>query len=132
MEKISEMGPESEEADIRIKNIEDARAYALSKPGATEDLFADHWISFRVEGRWFMLIQLDAPEPRIAVKLPPDMGATLREQYDGIRAAYHMNKVHWNDLYLEQLDGDLIAKCIACSYDLTVKKLTKSLRKKYE
>jgi predicted DNA-binding protein (MmcQ/YjbR family) len=132
MEKLSEMGPESEDADISIKDIEEARAYALSLPGTTEDLFAGDWISFRVEGRWFMLMQLDAPQPRVAVKLPPDEGSALREQYDGVRPAYHMNKIHWNDLYLEQLDGALVARCIATSYHLTVEKLPKALRRRYE
>lgn len=84
-------------------DIEEARLVALQHKGVTEELFAERWISFRIEGKWFMLIELDTPEPRIAVKLKPEHGQELREQYDGVKPAYHMNKKHWNDLYLDLL-----------------------------
>jgi predicted DNA-binding protein (MmcQ/YjbR family) len=42
-----------------------------------------------------------------------------------------MNKEHWNDLYLDQLDDDFIEKCIRDSYSLVVSKLSKKLREKY-
>ena len=64
-------------------NLEDVREYALSLNNqVTEELFAEQWISWRIAGKWFLLMQLDAPEPRVAVKLPPDVGAALREQYE--------------------------------------------------
>jgi predicted DNA-binding protein (MmcQ/YjbR family) len=109
-------------------NIEEVREYALSLSCVTEDLFAGTWISFRVKGKWFMLMQLDAPEPRVAVKLPPEDGQWLRDHYDGITAAFHMNKMHWNDLYLEQLSKELICEQIKKSYLIVVKRLPKSLR----
>lgn len=106
-------------------NIEDIRNYALSLPLVTEDLFAENWISFRIKGKWFMLMQLDAPEPRVAVKLPPEEGAALREQYPGVTAAYHMNKTHWNDLYLDKLPEAFIKKQIMDSYELVASHLSK-------
>ena len=68
-------------------------------------------------------MQLDAPEPRVAVKLLPEDSAELRVQYDGIRPAYHMNKTHWNDLYLNELDDTLIQELITSSYHLIASKL---------
>lgn len=112
-------------------NIEAVREFALALEHVTEDLFAENWITFRVEGKWFLMMQLDAPEPRIAVKLSPERGASLREQYEGVRPAYHMNKIHWNDLYLEQLDASLVQQCITESYSLVVAGLPKVLRKKH-
>lgn len=106
-------------------DIEEVREYALSLSNATEDLFAENWISFRIGGKWFLLMQLDAPQPRIAVKLPPEEGSMLREQYEGIQPAYHMNKTHWNDLYLEQLDNSLIRQLILRSYQLVASRLSK-------
>lgn len=48
--------------------FDEARIFALSlSPSVTEDLFAEDWISFRIAGKWFMLMQLDTPEPRVAV-----------------------------------------------------------------
>ena len=109
-------------------NIEEIRNYALSlNNNVTEDLFAEQWISWRIAGKWFLLVQLDAPEPRIAVKLPPAVGTALRERYDGVRPAYHMNKTHWSDLYLNLLDDDFVKEQINASFQLVASKLPKKL-----
>ncbi len=113
-------------------DIEQVREFALSMKDVTEALFGGkQWLSFSVEGKWFMLLQLDAPAPRVAVKLLPEQGQMLRERYEGVCAAYHMNKEHWNDLYLEQLNDEFVKKCITDSYNLVVSKLNKKLRDKY-
>lgn len=107
-------------------NIEEVRAFALGiSPEVTEELFAEEWISWRIGGKWFMLMQLDAPEPRVAVKLPPETGLELRDQYSGVRPAYHMNKTHWNDLYLNELSDDFVKEQITASYKLVRSKLPK-------
>ena len=109
-------------------NVEEVRTYALSlSQQVTEDLFADEWISFRIGGKWFLLMQLDAPEPRVAVKLPPETGLVLREQYNGVQPAYHMNKRHWNDLYLNRLPNGFVKEQIKASYNLVVSNLPKRL-----
>lgn len=113
-------------------NIEEVRDFALSLSHVTEDFFADSWLSFRIGGKWFLLIQLDAPEPRIAVKLPPRVGETLREEISGVCPAYHLNKKHWNDLYIEQLDKDFICKHILMSYNLVFNSLPKDVKQKVE
>ena len=105
-------------------NIEEIRNYALSQSeDVTEDLFAEQWISWRIAGKWFLLLQLDAPEPRVAVKLPPATNVALREQYEGVRPAYHMNKTHWSDLYLNLLDDNFIKEQITISFRLVARKL---------
>jgi len=110
-------------------DIEQVREYALSlNPKVTEELFAEEWVSWRIAGKWFMLMQLDAPEPRVAVKLRPDEALSFRERYDGIRPAYHMNKIHWSDLYLELLDDELVQKLVSDSYHLVVSRLPKRLQ----
>ena len=109
-------------------NIEEVRDYARSLGNVTEELFAENWISFRIAGKWFLLIQLDAPEPRIAVKLPPEIGLALREEFDSVRPAYHMNKKHWNDLYLDMLDDAFVREQILKSYNLVAAKLPKSIK----
>ena len=107
-------------------NIEEVRSYALSlNEQVTEELFAEQWISWRIAGKWFLLMQLDAPEPRVAVKLPPATSITLREQYDGVRPAYHMNKTHWSDLYLHLLDDAFIKEQISASFHLVASKWMK-------
>ena len=112
-------------------NIEEVRSYALGlNESVTEELFAEQWISWRIAGKWFLLMQLDAPEPRVAVKLPPATNIMLREQYDGVRPAYHMNKTHWSDLYLNLLDADFIKAQINASFHLVMSKLPEKSKRK--
>lgn len=114
-------------------NIEQAREYALSLPGVEESLFAEDWVQYRVEGKWFMLLWLNAPEPRVAVKCDPNIATELRERYRGVEPAYHMNKRMWNDLYMNRdLEKADVEKWIRHSYDEVVKKLPKSVRTKYQ
>ena len=58
-------------------------------------------------------------------------GQTLRDHYDGIRPAYHLNKVHWNDVFLDEIDGDMVKGLINQSYRLVLSKLPKRLRERY-
>lgn len=107
-------------------DIEEVRELALNLHSkVTEELFAEQWISFRICGKWFLLVQLDAEERRIAVKLPPEQGEALREKCEGVTPAYHMNKRHWNDLYLDKLNDKLVKDCIKDSFELVVSRLTK-------
>lgn len=105
-------------------NIEEIRTFALSlHPEVTEDLFTDTALSIRIHGKWFVLIRLETDEPNIAVNMQPDVALELRERYDAIRPAYHMNKEHWSDLFVER-DG-LIKQLIRQSYTNIVQKLPK-------
>ena len=107
-------------------NIEEVRDYALSmNEQVTEILFADKWLSWRICGKWFLLTELDTPEPWVAVKLEPEAGERLRELYEGVRPAYHMNKRHWSDLVLSQLDNSFVREQIKASYNVVVSKLPK-------
>nr|MCR5043608.1 MmcQ/YjbR family DNA-binding protein [Bacteroidaceae bacterium] len=47
--------------------------------------------------------------------LTPETAIELRERYDGVRPAYHMNKKHWSDLYLNELDESFIKEQIRAS-----------------
>ena len=114
-------------------NIEDVREYALTLPGASEDMpYGPDWLIFRIEGKIFLNIWLESPEPTCAVKLPPEVGLSLREHYDGVRPAYHLNKTHWNDIYLEMIDDELTKQWIRQSYELVLSKLPKKLRERYK
>ena len=113
-------------------NIEDVREYALTLAGANEDMpYGPDWLIFRIEGKIFLHIWLESPEPTCAVKLEPELGQSLREHFDGVRPAYHLNKTHWNDIYLDRIDDELIKQWIRQSYELVLSKLPKKLREKY-
>lgn len=94
-------------------NIEEVREYCLTLPYVTEDEFFPGIITFRIEGKWFLMMWLEAPEPRVAVKCDPAQAIELRERYRGVEPAYHMNKRMWNDVYLNRdLEGKEIEKWI--------------------
>lgn len=118
---------------ICTMNIEQAREYALTLPGVTEDMpYGPDWLIFRIGGKIFMHIWLESPIPRIAVKLPPDEGEELRERYDAITPAYHLNKTHWNDIAIEYTFQDKqIQDWIRESYELVLSKLNKQIREMY-
>lgn len=114
-------------------DIEQVRGYCLSLAGVTEDSpYGPDMIVFRIEGKIFLHLPLEYAEPRISIKLPPEEGQHLRDSYETIRAGYHLNKVHWNDILIENtFSSDQIKNWILESYNLVLSKLPKNIRRKY-
>ena len=112
-------------------NIEEVREFALGlNEAVTEDMFTENWISWRIFGKWFMLMQLDAPEPRVAVKLPPEVGLSLREKYSGVCPAFHMNKTHWNSVKAEgNVPDDVLKDLLEKAYRIVLGSLSKKKQK---
>lgn len=108
-------------------NIEEFRACCLAKKGVSEEFpFDADTLVFKVMGKMFALAPLERLPPQANLKCDPERAIELRESYDGvIMPGYHMSKVHWNTLFLEQLPGDLIRELINHSYLLVVSKLPK-------
>lgn len=100
-------------------NIEQVRELALSLPHVTEDLpFGPDVLVFRIGGKIFMAMGLTLEEPKITLKLKPEDSENLREEHNGIVPAFHWNKKHWNDLYLEQIQDALTRDLIQRAYAL--------------
>ena len=114
-------------------NIEQVRGYCLSLPGVTEDSpYGPDMIVFRIEGKIFLHLPLEYAESRISIKLPPEKGQNLRDSYETIHAAYHLNKIHWNDIQIENtFPTDQIEDWILESYNLVLSSLPKRLKAKY-
>ena len=54
------------------------------------------------------------------VKTDPNYSYILRNTYDYIISAYHMNKEHWNTIIVdEKVDNNLVKELIEQSYQLT-------------
>ncbi len=108
-------------------DIESFRNYCLAKKGVTEELpFDEKTLCFKVMGKVFALTDIDNFE-FINLKCDPEKAVELREKYDAVRPGYHMSKKHWNSVYMnESLEEDLEKELIDHSYDLVVKKLTKT------
>ena len=105
-------------------DVEQLREYCLMKPGAEETLpFGPDNIVFKVDGKMFMLLSLDAQPTQFNVKCDPDKAAELREEYACVLPGYHMNKKHWNTIVVDgSVSSKLLKEWIDHSYDLVKKK----------
>lgn len=111
-------------------NTESYRHYCLNKKGVTESFpFDDSTLVFKVAGKMFALLSLNAPDLRVNLKCDPDWALELREQHTGIIPGFHMNKKHWNTITLDSsINHELFKKLTDHSYDLVVRSLTKRAR----
>jgi predicted DNA-binding protein (MmcQ/YjbR family) len=67
----------------------------------------------------------------IALKVEPEAGVELREQYTSVVPAYHMNKKHWINVLMDGAISDKLVKTwIDNSYNLVVAGLPKKEREK--
>ncbi|MEM0518035.1 MmcQ/YjbR family DNA-binding protein [Aequorivita flava] len=112
-------------------NIEEFREYCISKKGVTESFpFGEDTLVFKVMGKMFALVGLENYPATANLKCNPERAIELREAYDGlIVPGYHMSKVHWNTVALEQnVPHNLLLELIDHSYNLVVDSLTKKLK----
>lgn len=112
-------------------NIEDLRSYCLAKKHVTESFpFDESTLVFKVAEKMFALTGLERLPFGVNLKCNPEDAILLRERFAAVLPAYHMNKKHWNTIYLENdMNDELIKQYIDHSYDLVVKSLTKKIQK---
>lgn len=107
-------------------NLEDLRNYCLSMPYATEDMpFGQDFLVFRLAGKIFVLTNLNDTPPFVNLKCDPTYAEELREKYPQITTGYHMNKKHWNTIFIENFPEKILQNLIKHSYDEVLKKLSK-------
>jgi len=110
-------------------NIEEVRDYCLVKKAVTESFpFDEHTLVFKVMGKMFALCGLDRNPSQVNLKCNPDRAIELRETHDGVIEGWHMSKVHWNTVFIDQLPPELLKELIDHSYEMVVSKFTKKLK----
>lgn len=112
-------------------NIEEFRNYCIAKKGVTEELpFDEHTLVFKVMGKMFALTSLNRFPTQANLKCDPEKAIELRETYDGVVIpGYHMNKKHWNTIFLENtIAPETIKEFVDHSFDLVVAGLTKKAK----
>lgn len=91
--------------------------------------FGFDWDVYKVRGKVFMLLTDVTGEPIVTVKADPADSQALREQYECITTAYHMNKRHWITLHpSEDLPAQLVDDLVVESYLLVVEGLPRAKR----
>ncbi len=110
-------------------NIEEYRKFCLDFKGVTEDTpFDETTLVFKIGGKMFCAFGLNSFE-RINLKCDPEKSIDLREEYSGIKPGFHMNKKHWNSIFLEtDVPWKLIKELTQHSYELVFNSLTKKKR----
>lgn len=108
-------------------NLETIREYCLKKKGVTESLpFGEDSPVYKVMGKIFLIASINPPVS-INIKCDPEIAVELREKYDSVTPGYHMNKLHWNTVVLDNsIPGKLILNWIDDSYNLVLNGLKKS------
>lgn len=110
-----------------IVNKEDIIEYCLELPNTYEDYpFPDDDFSVTIKhtsnNKWFALIMKVKEKLYLNVKTNPDYSDILRNTYEYIIPAYHMNKEHWNTIIVdENVDVGIVKELIEQSYELTKK-----------
>jgi len=104
-------------------NIEILREYCISKKNVTESFpFDEDTLVFKTAGRIFALVNLEG-DLTLNLKCNPARAIELRERYSSVIPGYHMNKKHWNTIYIDGSVPDKeIFSWIDHSYDLVLKK----------
>nr|WP_256534199.1 MmcQ/YjbR family DNA-binding protein [Lewinella sp. JB7] len=108
----------------------------MTKKGVTETLpFGPDTLVMKVAGKMFALTGLDETDFRLNLKCDPERALQLRDRYpDVIVPGCHMNKKHWNTIYVERGDlaDDLVRELIDHSYDLVVASLPRKVRREWD
>ena len=90
--------------------------------------FGEDTLVFKVGSKIFLLISLNTGN-RFNVKCDPELAIELRDRHPEVIPGYHMNKTHWNTVYM---DGNLthkqLCEMIDHSYSLILKSLPKAVQ----
>ncbi|MFA6701289.1 MAG: MmcQ/YjbR family DNA-binding protein [Dysgonamonadaceae bacterium] len=114
-------------------NVEELYNFCLTIKGAEESMpFGEDTVVMKVCGKVFILFGLESEPVMMMVKCSPENAEKLREQYNCVQPAYHMNKTHWNSIYLTgEMPDEEIKQWIQHSVVEVIKKLPKKIRQAY-
>ena len=102
--------------------------FCLSLPNTFEDRpFQDDYETVVMKHidnkKWYALFMKVNDKLYLNVKTDPDYSELLRNSYQYIIPAYHMNKQHWNTIIIsDKIDISLVEELIEQSYELTKSK----------
>lgn len=111
-------------------DIEEFRQYCIQKKYVTEETpFGENALVFKVIGKMFALLSLKSPF-WVNLKCDPEYAVELREKFNSVIPGYHMNKKHWNTVFLDgSIPNKMIFSLIDHSYELVIDKLPTKTKK---
>ena len=106
--------------------------YCLQKPGCVSE-YVQAWdvTRYMLNGKFFVVImQNPKKESIITLKLEPNYGRLLRSNHKEITPGYHMNKLHWNSISLdENFPDSFLEELIDESYKILFESLSKKAQR---
>lgn len=112
----------------------DIQQYCLAKKMVTEEEpFGPGTVTYKVAGKIFCFMGIDANPVTIAIKGVPEELAEIKEMYSDTFNGAYLNKKHWLSI---RLGGDVpdavLQQLLDTSYKLVVKGLPKAVRVQLE
>jgi predicted DNA-binding protein (MmcQ/YjbR family) len=110
-------------------DIESVRTFCLALPHVTEGIQWEHDLLFRIGGKMFAGVVLDAKyKTKLSFKCTPEKFAELIEQ-DGIFPAPYAARYHWVALErFDVLSASELKGLMRNSYEMVLAKLPKKIR----
>lgn len=107
-----------------------AEEVALQCPGAElEHPFGPETDVFKIRGRMFLMRLELRGQWMVNLKVEPQDGQAVRDEYAEITPGYHMNKRHWVSVRAgEALSRRFVRELVVDSYRLVLEKLPRSAR----
>jgi predicted DNA-binding protein (MmcQ/YjbR family) len=107
-------------------DLEHFMQWCNAKKGVTEEFpFGENILVYKVMGKMFALTDVDQFES-VNLKVEPEQGILLQEEYAAVQPGYHMNKKHWITVVMDgSVPNRLLQQWIDNSYNLVVSGLTK-------
>lgn len=114
--------------------FDEARAYLLARPEAWEDFpFGGDVYVYKIRDKMFATLAFRGELASMNLKCDPEQALALRDIFAAVVPGYHMNKAHWNTVYL---DGSIprgeLERMIDHSFGLVVGKLSRTERRALE
>ncbi len=113
-------------------DLEQTQHYLSQKPEAKLTYPFDPDVQvYKVVNKMFALISPNGKKisdhPLLNLKCDPDQAQELRDVFESVIPAYHMNKRHWNSVILDgSIPDSEVERMIDHSYTLVVKGLRKA------
>jgi predicted DNA-binding protein (MmcQ/YjbR family) len=111
-------------------DLKHLREYCLKKKGTSEDFpFDDKALVFKVGPKMFALTNINKKPLCVNLKCDPMLAVQFRQEFKSVEPGYHMNKTHWNTIYLDgSIPDEKIKWMIDHSYELVFNGLKKADR----
>ena len=114
-----------------LKKLE---SFILNKKAVTLSYpFGEQAMVFKLKGKMFALIAKKEKPLHLSLKCDPFDALSYREIYESVIPGYHLNKKHWNTIYVNgEVKEDILFEMINDSYELVLQKFSKKIQNEIE